>query len=71
MSLVSLGNAAFAVFVAEGRLRHALIAVLFAVIAGIYALTNRPQEDERDATEEEIAALEAEHGPFLPADDEG
>ena len=26
---------------------------------------------EREATEEEIAALEAEHGPFLPADDEG
>lgn len=28
-------------------------------------------KDERDATEEEIAALEAEHGPFLPADGEG
>jgi len=28
-------------------------------------------EDERDATEEEIAALEAEHGPFRPADGEG
>jgi hypothetical protein len=28
-------------------------------------------ENEREATEEEIAALEAEHGPFLPADDEG
>lgn len=27
--------------------------------------------DERDVTEEEIAALEAEHGPFLPADGEG
>lgn len=27
-------------------------------------------EDERDATEE-IAALEAEHGPFLSADCEG
>lgn len=27
--------------------------------------------DERDAAEEEIAALEAEHGPFLPADGEG
>ncbi len=26
---------------------------------------------ERDATEEEIAALEAEHGSFLPADGEG
>jgi hypothetical protein len=28
-------------------------------------------KDERDATEEEIAALEAEYGPFLPADGEG
>jgi hypothetical protein len=28
-------------------------------------------QDERDATEEEIAALEAEHGPFQPADGEG
>ena len=28
-------------------------------------------EDEREATEEEIAAIEAEHGPFLPADNEG
>lgn len=28
-------------------------------------------EDERDATEEEIAALEAEYGPFQPADGEG
>jgi hypothetical protein len=28
-------------------------------------------KEERDATEEEIAALEAEHGPFLPADGEG
>lgn len=28
-------------------------------------------KNERDATEGEIAALEAEHGPFLPADDEG
>lgn len=27
--------------------------------------------DERDATEEEVAAFEAEHGPFLPADGEG
>jgi len=26
--------------------------------------------DERDATGEEIAALEAAHGPFLPADGE-
>jgi hypothetical protein len=26
---------------------------------------------ERDATEEEVAALEAESGPFLPADGEG
>ncbi len=28
-------------------------------------------EDEREATEEEIAAVEAAHGPFLPADGEG
>ena len=28
-------------------------------------------EGERDATEEEIAVLEAEHGPFLPPDGEG
>jgi hypothetical protein len=28
-------------------------------------------KDERAATDEEIAALEAEHGPFLPADGEG
>ena len=28
-------------------------------------------EGERDASEEEIAALEAEHGPFQPADGEG
>lgn len=28
-------------------------------------------KDEREATEEEIAALEAEHGPFQPADGEG
>ncbi|MGE5283040.1 MAG: hypothetical protein ACM3N0_12120, partial [Chloroflexota bacterium] len=28
-------------------------------------------EGERDATEEEIAALEAENGPLLPADGEG
>ena len=28
-------------------------------------------KDERDATKEEIAALGAEHGPFLPADGEG
>ncbi len=28
-------------------------------------------EDERDATGEEIAALEAENGPLLPADGEG
>jgi hypothetical protein len=28
-------------------------------------------KDERDATEQEIAALEAEHGPFQPADGEG
>jgi hypothetical protein len=27
-------------------------------------------EDERDVTDEEIAALEAEHGLFLPADGE-
>ena len=27
--------------------------------------------DERDVTAEEIAALEAEHGPFMSADDEG
>jgi hypothetical protein len=26
---------------------------------------------ERDATEAEIAAIEGEHGPFLPADGEG
>lgn len=26
---------------------------------------------EREATAEEIAVLEAEHGPFLPADGEG
>lgn len=28
-------------------------------------------EDERDATVEEITAVEVEHGPFLPADGEG
>jgi hypothetical protein len=28
-------------------------------------------EDERDATVEEIAAVEVEHGPFLPADGDG
>lgn len=28
-------------------------------------------KDEREASEEEIAALEAEHGPFQPADGEG
>jgi hypothetical protein len=28
-------------------------------------------KDERDATEDEIAALEVEHGPFQPADGEG
>ncbi len=28
-------------------------------------------EDERDATVEEITAVEIEHGPFLPADGEG
>ncbi len=28
-------------------------------------------EEEHEATEEEIAALEAKHGPFLPADGEG
>ena len=28
-------------------------------------------EDERQATEEEIAAVETEHGPFQPADGEG
>lgn len=28
-------------------------------------------KDERDATAEEVSALEAEHGPFLPADREG
>jgi hypothetical protein len=28
-------------------------------------------KDEREATEEEIAAIEAEHGPFLPAGGEG
>lgn len=28
-------------------------------------------KDERDATAGEIAALETEHGPFLPADNEG
>lgn len=28
-------------------------------------------EDERDATEEEIAALAETYGPFLPADGEG
>ena len=28
-------------------------------------------KDERDATEEEITALEAEHGPFQAADGEG
>jgi hypothetical protein len=28
-------------------------------------------EDEREATEDEVAALEAAHGPFLPADGEG
>lgn len=28
-------------------------------------------EDEREATQEEVAALEAEHGPFQPADGEG
>jgi hypothetical protein len=28
-------------------------------------------EGERDATEEDIAALEAEHGPFQPAGGEG
>ena len=28
-------------------------------------------EDEREVSDEEIAALEAEHGPFQPADDEG
>lgn len=28
-------------------------------------------EDEREATEQEVAALEAENGPFLPADGEG
>lgn len=28
-------------------------------------------EDEREATEEEITALEAEHGPFQPTDSEG
>jgi hypothetical protein len=28
-------------------------------------------KDERGATEEEIAVLEAEHGPFQPADGEG
>jgi hypothetical protein len=28
-------------------------------------------KDERDSTDEEIAALEGEHGPFQPADGEG
>jgi hypothetical protein len=28
-------------------------------------------EDEREATERRFAALEAEHGPFQPADGEG
>jgi len=28
-------------------------------------------EDERDATAEEIATIEAVHGPLLPADGEG
>jgi hypothetical protein len=28
-------------------------------------------DDERDATVEEIAAVEVEHGPFLPADGDG
>jgi hypothetical protein len=29
------------------------------------------REDEREATTEEIAALEAAYGPFLPTDGEG
>jgi hypothetical protein len=29
------------------------------------------KEGERDATDEEIAAIEAEYGPFLLADGEG
>lgn len=28
-------------------------------------------KDEREATEEEIVTLEAEHGPFQPMDGEG
>lgn len=28
-------------------------------------------KDEREASKEEIAALEAQHGPFQPADGEG
>jgi hypothetical protein len=28
-------------------------------------------EDESEATEEEVAAVEAAHGPFLPADGKG
>jgi hypothetical protein len=28
-------------------------------------------KNEREVSDEEIAALEAEHGPFQPADDEG
>ncbi len=28
-------------------------------------------EGEREATEEEVAVLEAEHDPFLPGDGEG
>ncbi len=28
-------------------------------------------EGEREATEEEVAVSEAEHGPFLPGDGEG
>jgi hypothetical protein len=58
-----------------------IAAVVFAVSAGVLILKRPPShdtswkamrgKDERDATEEEIAALEAEHGSLLPVDGEG
>ena len=41
------------------------------MIAGDISWKAMLGKDERDAAEEEIAALEAEHGPFLPGDGEG
>lgn len=58
-------------FLKRAALRGALSAIMDSMTEKVYVELSDGRKGAREATDEEFAAFEAEHGPFLSPDGEG